>query len=184
MRAAHGKGAKIVWYTVPSMASDEMRPARLWKSLASEQRISAAIAFWVDPQARLEQAEAVGLIAQRIKFRPKSVLALPPEKKARHLIGLPQISDLMAARLLVAYHLAHQRPMMGRFLDELGIAHEEGLITEEEPKAPEPERLEQAARALAAEFPKDDVARYFWTLLWQDPETWGGLKYRPELTLE
>jgi hypothetical protein len=28
------------------------------------------------------------------------------------------------------------------------------------------------------------VARYFWALLWQDPETWGGLKERPELALD
>jgi hypothetical protein len=25
------------------------------------------------------------------------------------------------------------------------------------------------------------VGRYFWTLLWQDPETWGALQTRPEL---
>jgi len=34
-----------------------------------------------------------------------------------------------------------------------------------------------------AAYPKGDVARYFWTLLWQDPETWGGLQGRPELSL-
>jgi hypothetical protein len=92
------------------------------------------------------------------------------------------VSDLLAARLLVSYHLQHQRPMMGRFLDLLGIAHEEGLINDESPAAPPPEKLDEAAKALAGEFPRADVARYFWTLLWQDPETWGGLKDRPELT--
>jgi hypothetical protein len=166
------------------MASDEMRPARLWRGLSSDLKLSSAAAFWRDEQARLEQAEAASLIAQHIKFRPKSVRALPIEKKAKHLVGLPQISDLMAARLLVAYHLAHQRPMMGRFLDALGIAHDQGLITEEEPKAPEADKLDQAVAVLTAEFPKADVARYFWTLLWQDPETWGGLEGRPELALD
>jgi len=110
--------------------------------------------------------------------------SLPAEKKARHLAGLAQVSDLLAARLLVAYHLHHQRPMMGRFLDELGIAHDNGLITEESPPAPDEAALDRAAKALAADFPKDDVSRYFWTLLWQDPETWGGLQGRPELSLE
>ncbi len=164
--------------------SDEMRPARLWRSLPSDLRIAASYAFWTDEQAALEQVEAVGLIARQIKFRPKSVISLPAEKKARHLAGLAQVSDLLAARLLVAYHLHHQRPMMGRFLDELGIAHDNGLITEESPSAPDEATLDRAAKALAADFPKDDVSRYFWTLLWQDPETWGGLQGRPELSLE
>lgn len=163
---------------------DPVRPTRLWRGLPLDAKVAAAAAFWTDKQAALEQAEAVALISRQIKFRPKSVLSLPVEKKARHLAGMAQVSDLLAARLLVAYHLERQRAMMGKFLDVLGIAHDNGLITEESPAAPEAEKLDQAARALAAEFPKDAVARYFWTLLWQDPETWGGLEGRTELELE
>jgi hypothetical protein len=161
--------------------SVDMRPARLWRTLPLDLRIAAATAFWSDEQAALEQAEGVALIARQIKFRPKSVLSLPVEKKAKHLAGMAQVSDLLAARLLVSYHLQHQRPMMGRFLDELGIAHEEGLIADESPSAPDAATLDKAAHALAEAYPKEDVARYFWTLLWQDPETWGGLRDRPEL---
>ena len=161
--------------------SEEMRPARLWRSLPLDTRQSAAAAFWTDEQAALEQAEAVALIARQIKFRPKSVISLPVEKKAKHLAGMAGVSDLLAARLLIAFHLQHQRPMMGRFLDELGIAHEEGLISDETPKAPEPQTLDKAVAALVAEFPATEVSCYFWTLLWQDPETWGGLRGRPEL---
>ena len=149
--------------------------------MPSELRTSAAAAVWADDQAALEQAEATALIARQIKFRPKSVLSLPVEKKAKYLAGLAQVSDLLAARLLVSYHLEHQRPMMGAFLDELGIAHDNGLIADESPVAPEPAVLDRAATALVAKFPPADVARYFWTLLWQDAETWGGLKDRPEL---
>jgi hypothetical protein len=162
--------------------SDEMRPAKLWRSLPTDVRVAAATAFWTDEQAALEQAEAVALIARQIKFRPKSVITLSADRKAKHLAGLAQVSDLLAARLLVSYHLQHQRSMMGRFLDLLGIAHEDGLITEESPTAPEADKLDAAATTLASEFPKSDVARYFWTLLWQDPETWSGLQGRAELT--
>lgn len=161
-----------------------MRPARLWRRLPLATRVAAASAFWTDEAAALEQAEGVALIARQIKFRPKSVLTLPVEKKAKHLAGMAQVSDLLAARLLVSYHLQCQRPMMGRFLDDLGVAHEEGVITEESPKAPDAETLDKAAKALAAAYPRTDVACYFWTLLWQDPDTWGGLKGRPELGVE
>jgi hypothetical protein len=164
-----------------SQSSEEMRPARLWRQMPLDERVSAAGAFWRDEQAALEQAEAVALIARHIKFRPKSVLGLPVEKKARHLATLAQVSDLLAARLLVAYHLEHQRPMMGAFLDALGIEHDDGLIKDETPKTPDADTLDKAVTTLAAAYPRADVTRYFWTLLWQDPETWGGLQGRPEL---
>ena len=150
-------------------------PSQLWKQLPSERRLIAAEAFWTDDSAAAEQAEVVATIAQRIKFRLKSVLAMPVEKKTRQLVSLPFVSEAVAARLLVSYHLAHQRPMMGRFLDELGIAHEEGLIADENVTAPPQERLAAAAKALTAAFPPEDVSLYFSTLLWQDPDTWGGL---------
>jgi len=128
----------------------------------------------------MEHAEAIVAIAQRIKFRPKSVISLPVEKKARHLVALSGVSELVAARLLVAYHLAHQRSMMVSFLDALGIAHEDGLINDEEMEAPPPERLEHAAKTLGAAYPAEDVALYLSTLMWQDPDTWGGLEKVPE----
>ena len=165
-------------------STEEIRPARMWRQMPMELRTAAAQAFWADEQAALEQAEAVALIARQIKFRPKSVISLTHDKKARHLAGLAQVSDLLAARLLISYHLEHQRPMMGAFLDLLGIAHEDGLIKEDAPVAPDAATLDQAVKELATKYPKADVARYFWALLWQDAETWGGLKGRPELALD
>src|SRR6476620_2098122 len=163
--------------------TEEMGPAKMWRQMPADLRASAAKAFWADEQAALEQAEAVALIARQIKFRPKSVISLPLVKKAKHLAGLVRVSDLLAARLMIAYHLEHQRPMMGAFLDLLGIAHEDGLIKDEDPKKPDDATLAKGVKELSAKFPKADVARYFWALLWQDPETWAGLKERPELAL-
>src|SRR5262245_15860211 len=120
-------------------APDIPRPSELWKQLPAERKTQAADAFWRDENAVAEQAEAIGAIAQRMKFRPKSVIGLPIEKKARYLLSMPGVSELMAARLLVAYHLYHQRPMMAGFLDALGIAHEEGLISDESMTAPPPD---------------------------------------------
>jgi hypothetical protein len=159
---------------------DIPRPSQLWKQLSAERKLRAAEAFWQDENAVVEQAEAVTAIAQRIKFRPKSVMALPPEKKARHLVSLGAVSELVAARLLVAFHLAHQRAMMGSFLDALGIAHENGLISEEGVDAPSPDRLRDAAKAIASTYPAEDVALYLSTLIWQDVDTWGALAEVPE----
>jgi hypothetical protein len=162
--------------------NEPLLPSRLWKRLPTDRKLTAAEAFWHDENAFAEQAEAIAAIAQRIKFRLKSVQALPVEKKARHLVSLPAVSEAMAARLLVSYHLVHQRLMMASFLDALGIAHEEGLIADEQLTAPPAERLAEAAATLARTYPQDEVSLYFSTLLWQDPETWGGLADLPQMT--
>jgi hypothetical protein len=153
----------------------EFRPSRLWKKLSPERRIAAAELFWADEQSTDQQIEAVSALAAHMKFRAKSVIALPLEKKAKYLATLPAISDSVAARALVNYHLARQRPMMGAFLDSLGIAHEDGLINEETVSKPDPEKLKTAVTELAATYPQDDVSLYFSTLVSQDPDTWGAL---------
>jgi hypothetical protein len=160
------------------------RPSQLWKRLLPERKQQAADAFWQDENAEAEQAEAIALIAQRIKFRVRSVQALPTEKKSRHLINLGAVSEMIAARLLVAYHLHHQRSMMAAFLDALGIKHEEGLIADEELQPPSADRLREAAQAIGASHPAEDVSLYLSTLVWQDPETWAGLTELPELALD
>jgi len=144
------------------------------------QRVAAARAFWTDEEAADDQLQAVLLIAQQKKFRPKTVIGLDLDRKARHLASLPSLSDPLAARLLITYHLADQRPMMAAFLDALGIAHENGLIKEDDVK-PDVAKIAPAAAGLARQFPADDVRLYLQTLVCQDPETWGALGDLPDV---
>ena len=160
------------------------RPSQLWKQLPPERKELAAEAFWRDENAAVEQADAIATIAQRIKFRAKSVMTMPLDKKVRQLASMPGVSELVAARLLVAYHLAQQRPMMRAFLDALGIKHDDGLIEDEDVQAPSAEALKGAASSLAAAFPAEDVSLYLSTLIWQDPETWGALAEAPETAVK
>jgi hypothetical protein len=96
-----------------------------------------------------------------MKFRPKSIAGLDETGKARYLAGVPTLPDDMAARVLVLYHLAEQRPMMGAFLDALGIPHDHGLIQDGHDVRPDP----------AA-----DVSLYLDTLVCHDPQSWGALQ--------
>jgi hypothetical protein len=154
--------------------SEALTPSRLWKQMTSDQRQRAARAFWSDPDAKADQLQAVMLIAQQKKFRPKTINGLDVDRRARHLATLPSLPDALAARALVVYHLAAQRPMMGAFLDALGIAHENGLI-QEESVTPDAEKVPAAVETLRAQFPADDVNLYLETLFSQDPQTWGAL---------
>jgi hypothetical protein len=152
-------------------------PGKLWKRISQERRLEASAAFWQEKEDAIEQqAEALLAMASHFRFRPKTVRTLPLEKKVHYLAALPGLSDAVAGRVLVAYHLKHQRPMLGAFLDALGIAHEDGVLKVEKLEAPDAARLKTAAAALRAAYPKEDVDLYFQTLLVQDPETWGGLE--------
>ncbi len=153
----------------------EFRPSKLWKKLSAERRMAAAELFWADEQSTEQQIEAVGALAGHMKFRPKTVISLPLEKKAKYLATLPSVSDTIAARALVNYHLDRQRPMMAAFLDLLGITHEDGLIAEENVAKPDAQKLQAAATELSSKFRREDVLLYFSTLVSQDPDTWGGL---------
>ena len=145
-----------------------------------DRRVEAASLFWADEHSADQQMEAVASLATHMKFRARSVVGLPLDKKARYLASLPNVSDSVAARALVNYHLDRQRPMMGAFLDLLGIPHENGLITEETVAKPETQKLRRGAAELATKFPAEDVSLYLATLVSQDPDTWGGLAELPE----
>jgi hypothetical protein len=155
--------------------TDTLTPSRLWKRMTLDQRQRIARAFWSDPDATDDQVQAALLVAQQKKFRPKTVIGLDLDRKARHLASIGSLPDTIAARALVVYHLADQRPMMAAFLDALGIAHENGLISEDNVRH-DAAKIPPAVDQLKAQFPAEDVELYLNTLLSQDPETWSGLE--------
>jgi hypothetical protein len=143
--------------------------------MTAERRATAAELFWSDEQSAEQQVDACANIATQMKFRPKTVLSLPLDKKTKYLVRLANVPDAVAARALVNYHLGTQRAMMAEFLDALGVAHEEGLIKDETVVKPESQKLRAAAAAISKKFPPEDVSLYFATLVSQDPDTWGEL---------
>lgn len=161
------------------MTDTRLTPSRLWKKMTLDQRQRAARAFWEDPEATDDQVQAALLIAEQKKFRAKTVIGLDMDRKARHLATLGALPDQIAARALIVYHLAQQRPMMGAFLDALGIIHENGLI-QDDSAAPDPAKVGPAAAEIAQQFSPDSVSLYLNTLLCQDPETWGALAQVPQ----
>jgi hypothetical protein len=154
--------------------SGAVSAGQLWRHVPPERRVAAAQAFWADKNASA-QADAMVEMARHLKFRPKSVQALPVEKKVRYLASMPNLSDSVAGQVLVAYHLANERPMMATFLDALGIKHEDGVIAMTDLKPPEPDRLDATVKKLFDQYPHEDVELYLSTLMVQDRDTWGGL---------
>jgi hypothetical protein len=143
-----------------------------------EKRLLAADAFWRDGDSadiQVQQMEAVVALARRLNFRARSIQTLPVDRRAKHLAQVTDVSDAIATRALIAYHFAHQRPLMSAFLDALGIAHENGLINDEQVGAPDAARIGVAAAALAPSFDAADVDLYLRTLSALDGDTWAGV---------
>lgn len=158
----------------------EPTASRIWKSLAREDRRLAATAFLREPIPEL-YASALGAIVRQRRMRPQAARAMALEEQAAALAGILDPGEPLAGSLLVALHLAERRPMLGAFLDSLGLPHENGVMKEEaDATARDAARIEEAARQLAERFPREQVATYFNVLLLQDPERWASLEKTDE----
>jgi len=140
-----------------------------------EKRQAAAAAFWEDEHGLDQQVEVIVTLARKLNFRPKSIQQLPAERRIKLLAGMQDVSEAVATRALIGYHLTSERPMMAAFLDAVGIAHDNGLITAEEVEAPPADKLAAGVAAINAAFPADAVRLYLHTLLILDGDTWGAL---------
>ena len=98
---------------------------------------------------------------------------LPRARKAELLAGGGLTED-SAQQLLLSFHLTHRKDMLERFLDELGVQHENGLI-EEEFDPPALDKVRSAAEALRRDFDAADVDLYLKTLTATDSITWAAV---------
>ena len=145
--------------------------------MTAEQRSAAAEAFWKEDQAdiQMQHMEAIVAIARRMNFRPKSVQALPLERKSKMLAQMADVSDSIATRALISYHFQAKRDLMGAFLDAVGITHENGMIAEESVPSPPAAKLTAAIKQVRTAFPQADVDLYMHTLATLDGDTWAGM---------
>jgi hypothetical protein len=147
----------------------------VWKNVPEEKRAEAARAFYDDKALKEFQGATDTYIARLKNFRPQFVKKLPVEKRASYLAHLP-LSGEIASQLLVSYHFAKQRPLMGAFLDALGVKNEQGLIPDGvEPERPSADKLKEAVSTIRKSFPESDVDLYLSVLQAQAQDVWSGL---------
>ena len=165
----------------PSLAALAAEPKsttirRLWKALTPEERTAAISSSLSDDENGWVKTTTRGAVAGALKFRPQTVATWPRQKLIAEAARLPLDDVQLLSAYLVDLHLGGRRPMMAAFLDSVGVPHENGRIDTEAsgPIEVSPEKLTVAADALARQFPPDEVAIYFLTLLLQDAETWSG----------
>jgi hypothetical protein len=157
--------------------SFEATSARLWKRLTPQERLQAASRFWEEPPQEV-LGTALAAIVKARGLRPQVARSLPLEARARALASVLDPGEPLAASLLVALHLGERRPLLGAFLDALGLPHDNGILTEEADRLPPPtaDAARQAVGALLHSFSVRDVGVYLNTLWLQDPGRWAALE--------
>ncbi len=166
----------------PALASLAAAPTattvrRLWKALSPEVRALGVSASLNDDDNGWVKNTTRAAVAAALKFRPQTVGTWPRAKLVSEAVRLPIDDAQLLSAYLVDLHLGHRRPMMGAFLDALGIRNEDGRIDSETTEVPEQdaERIAAAADALVKTYPVEEVVTYFLTLLLQDAAIWAGV---------
>jgi hypothetical protein len=135
---------------------------RILRELADDERRRRILrAFWRYADAPTK-AVATALLARSMHFRDETIRKMPAEKKA----------DLLASRIgstdfeqtfetaLMQYHTHEMNTMLAAFLDRWGIPHVNGSIEVDDYTPPTADGVRSAARELASQFDRRDIAIY------------------------
>jgi hypothetical protein len=152
----------------------EITLPRLWRALAPSDR-EVSLRSLADDEGSRPQLIRLAMSLPRFRaFRPKAVARLTDTELVSAIASSTQLPPDLVQTALIAMHLPARAPMLGAFLEALGIPHEGGLITDgttvELPK--EPDRMTAAIARLAGEFPRREVTIYLLSLVAMDPITW------------
>ena len=152
------------------------RPIRIWRALDAGRRLAAAEAFWSSELVKdIDKLAAVEVLASAMHFRHQTIRSAPPARRAGFLAGCNALNDPVAGTLMYVYHMERQVPLMSKFLDALGIKHENGRIESDELEPPAGKSLAAAVESVLASCDRDDVLLYLRVLVSQDEVTWAAL---------
>jgi hypothetical protein len=91
---------------------------------------------------------AVGAASASLRARPVFLMRQPPEKRAeamRQALAKVRSNDL-AEEILASYFLDTRKELVVEWLDALGLAHKEGILEDDEPACPPPDKLREATQ--------------------------------------
>jgi tetratricopeptide (TPR) repeat protein len=155
-------------------AAGGLSALRVWRALTAEERRTAVLAFLADrPEAgRKILAPSV---ARALRFRESTVREWESAKLAGALATVALEPPHLALPLLISYLRVHRRSLLERFLDAIGVPHEEGWVKDraafEQLAAADDAaaRLRAAAERCLECHDADDVALYLFVLRLSHP---------------
>ena len=132
----------------------------IWSGMSDD--LAATILGEVKQDAPDLYREALASAAAALRMRPQALRQQPAARQAATIRrALTQVGQQeLGAHLLIEWLTKRQKSMLSQFLDELGIAHEEGMIKAGVGPEPDPERLAIAVGHLRQSYPPDHVGVY------------------------
>lgn len=116
-------------------------------------------------------------VAEARKVRPVFLERQP--RTQRHASMLTTLTkphlELITANLIRTWLLKKYTPMLGDFLDALGITHKDGVV-DDLPKEMEDGKLKAAIDTLLARYPHEVIAVYLNAFNQMNEVEWGNLK--------
>ena len=156
-------------------AVEQGGPYAVWELMTDDEHRAAAMAYW-DGADRESRAALEVALANELKFRPQSVRQLAAERVAGRLVRLAdELPESVLFQYLFHLHMAERRPLMVRFLDAVGLPHEDGALDlPDDFEGPDGDRIETAARELVGD-QEHEALVYLATLMVADSDFWAGL---------
>lgn len=121
-----------------------MRSYQVFAAMSPERSVALMRGLAEQSPAMFRQAVDAAAVATRT--RPVYLRKQPFEKRAeavRRALARVAANEI-AGELLAVYFLECRKPLLIEWLDELGIAHEDGTLEEDEPAQPPKDRLRKA----------------------------------------
>lgn len=149
---------------------------QIWNGLDREKREELALAFWEDE--RLGASERRVTLDPWLRARGMRPAYLDKRSRTQRAALMAQggLPEDTALQVLMSYHLVRRSELLSKFLDELGVEHEDGLISDDAAlEEPDEETLRAAVEALREDFDEADVELYLKTLTASDAVSWAGL---------
>jgi len=121
-----------------------MRSYQVFASMSPEQAVGLLRALAKESPAAFANAVAVAAVA--LKSRPVYLQKQPFERRAEHVRrALSRVAaNPMASEILAAYFLECRKPLLVEWLDTVGLAHEDGVLSADVPQQPKPAELAKA----------------------------------------
>lgn len=156
---------------------ESLTPSALWRALSKEERAAALVAALNDKHLPwLREYLAQELVRRLRGFRLATVLRWSSEELARAAAKQPVERVGILRQALVALHLPARSFLQAAFFDQLGIPHDEGILTGELPEPVGPaEQVWEAAQRLVERYPGDRALTYLLAVRSLFPDSWSAL---------
>jgi hypothetical protein len=155
-----------------------MRSYQVFASMSNDEavRLLRALA----EQAPGAFANAVAVAAVAMKARPVYLQKQPFERRAEHVRrALARVAaNPMASEILAAYFLECRKPLLIEWLDTVGLAHEEGMLSADAPEQPKSKDLGKAIDTFLAAGDDADRPLLLHAFAAQDAIEWPDLETR------